>query len=125
MSPYLASLHHSSFLLPKGADKTDQICFICMTGASLLPESVTGASVRSEVNIIILGKNKGLTDLNIVLMKEKLLMENAHVTALQAKHAGLDALIAEEERRPSPDMAVIADLKKRKLKIKEEMVSTH
>lgn len=52
-------------------------------------------------------------------------MENAHVAALQAKHAGLDALIAEEERRPSPDMAVIADLKKRKLKIKEEMVSTH
>ena len=52
-------------------------------------------------------------------------MENAHVTALQAKHAGLDARIAEEERRPSPNVTILADLKKRKLKIKEEMSLTH
>lgn len=52
-------------------------------------------------------------------------MENAHVTALQAKHAGLDARIAEEERRPIPDMAVLSDLKKRKLRVKEEMTATH
>lgn len=52
-------------------------------------------------------------------------MENAHIAALQAKHAGLDARIADEERRPFPDMAVISDLKKRKLRVKEEMSATH
>ena len=52
-------------------------------------------------------------------------MENAHIAALQAKHAGFDARIAEEERRPIPDMAVLSDLKKRKLRVKEEMTATH
>ncbi|MFS0736091.1 DUF465 domain-containing protein [Sphingomonas sp. 1P06PA] len=46
-------------------------------------------------------------------------MENTHLSALQAKHAGLDARIAAETRRPLPDETLVAKLKKQKLKIKE------
>ncbi len=48
-------------------------------------------------------------------------MHQAHVLALQAKHAGLEARIIEESQRPSPDMATLTRLKKEKLKVKEEM----
>ena len=48
-------------------------------------------------------------------------MHQAHLSALQAKHAGLDARINEESQRPMPDMATLARLKKEKLKIKEEL----
>lgn len=48
-------------------------------------------------------------------------MHNAHVSALETKHAGLDARIAEESHRPLPDTARIAKLKKEKLKIKETL----
>ena len=48
-------------------------------------------------------------------------MHMAHHLALQAKHAGLDRRIAEEEQRPAPDRAVLHDLKKQKLRLKEEM----
>lgn len=46
-------------------------------------------------------------------------MQNAHLSALESKHAGLDARINEENQRPHPDDAVLARLKKEKLKIKE------
>lgn len=45
----------------------------------------------------------------------------AHHSALRAKHASLDQRLAEESHRPLPDSALIADLKKRKLRLKEEM----
>ena len=48
-------------------------------------------------------------------------MHSAHLSALQTKHAGIDRRIAEEERRPLPDQAVLHDLKKQKLRVKEEM----
>ena len=48
-------------------------------------------------------------------------MQQAHIAALQEKHAGLDARIAQENQRPMPDMATIARLKKEKLRIKEEI----
>jgi hypothetical protein len=47
-------------------------------------------------------------------------MDN-HSNALVHRHAGLDARIADESRRPSPDAVVIASLKKQKLRIKEEL----
>ena len=47
-------------------------------------------------------------------------MDN-HSSTLVARHAGLDARIADEARRPSPDQAVIATLKKQKLRIKEAL----
>ncbi len=50
-------------------------------------------------------------------------MQSAHLSALEAKHATLDSKIAEEEGRPNPDGTVIADLKKRKLKLKEEIAA--
>lgn len=50
-------------------------------------------------------------------------MESTHIAALEAKHAGLDARIAEEIRRPMPDTVVLAALKKQKLRLKEEIVA--
>ncbi|RJF92883.1 DUF465 domain-containing protein [Sphingomonas cavernae] len=50
-------------------------------------------------------------------------MEQAHFSALEAKHAGLEHRIAEESRRPSPDSGILAQLKKQKLKIKEELAA--
>lgn len=46
-------------------------------------------------------------------------MQQSHMSALELKHAGLDARIAEESHRPRPDMATLSRLKKEKLKIKE------
>ncbi|RVT93652.1 YdcH family protein [Sphingomonas crocodyli] len=46
-------------------------------------------------------------------------MLTSHSSALQAKHAGIEARIAAENRRPSPDDILIAQLKKQKLRIKE------
>lgn len=48
-------------------------------------------------------------------------MEQSHVSALQLKHAGIERQIAEELNRPMPDLATIQTLKKRKLRIKEEL----
>jgi hypothetical protein len=48
-------------------------------------------------------------------------METSHTIALESKHAGLDRLIAEESRRPAPDVVQIAQWKKQKLKIKEAL----
>lgn len=48
-------------------------------------------------------------------------MENSHISALQAKHAGLDQRIRAENSRPLPDAALLAELKKQKLRIKEEL----
>lgn len=48
-------------------------------------------------------------------------MENTHSSALIAKHAGLDARIAAESSRPMPDSAVLSQLKKQKLKLKEAL----
>ena len=48
-------------------------------------------------------------------------MQNAHLSALSTKHNVLDQRIAAEAQRPSPDSIILADLKKQKLRIKEEM----
>lgn len=48
-------------------------------------------------------------------------MNLTHRSALEAKHAGLDRRIADEAHRPNPDSGVLADLKKQKLKVKEEL----
>jgi len=51
------------------------------------------------------------------------LMDASHVSALEFKHAGIERQIEEELSRPMPDDAVLQTLKKRKLKIKEELES--
>ena len=48
-------------------------------------------------------------------------MENSHVSALSAKHAGLEARIKAETSRPMPDAILVASLKKQQLRVKEEM----
>lgn len=48
-------------------------------------------------------------------------MDNVHLAALQAKHAGLEARIVRELQRPAPDEAIIVSLKKQKLRLKDEM----
>ncbi|MGN6619847.1 MAG: YdcH family protein [Sphingomonas sp.] len=50
-------------------------------------------------------------------------MQNAHLSALEAKHAGLDRLIAAESQRPLPDSRTLATLKKQKLRVKEELLA--
>jgi hypothetical protein len=48
-------------------------------------------------------------------------MDNAHISALQSKHLGLDRKIAAETARPLPDMSIVATLKKQKLRVKEAL----
>ena len=46
-------------------------------------------------------------------------MQDAHISALSAKHAVLDQRIAAESQRPAPDQILLHDLKKQKLRVKE------
>jgi hypothetical protein len=48
-------------------------------------------------------------------------MNSPHSNALVSRHAGLDARIADESRRPNPDPGILAALKKQKLRIKEAL----
>jgi hypothetical protein len=46
---------------------------------------------------------------------------DGHSSALTAKHAGIEARIAAEIRRPAPDLTLVARLKKQKLRLKEAL----
>ncbi|MBV1916482.1 MAG: DUF465 domain-containing protein [Sphingomonadaceae bacterium] len=48
-------------------------------------------------------------------------MDSSHVSALQLKHDGIERQLHQELGRPLPDGGVVQNLKKRKLRIKEEM----
>lgn len=48
-------------------------------------------------------------------------MVSSHVSALENKHAGIEAKLREEMSRPVPDTATVQTLKKEKLRIKEEL----
>lgn len=50
-------------------------------------------------------------------------MESSHVNALQTKHAGLDSRLKQELSRPAPDDVTIKELKRRKLRLKEEIAA--
>jgi len=43
------------------------------------------------------------------------------VQSLKAMHAALEAALDEEARRPLPDESSVAELKRKKLKIKDEL----
>lgn len=49
------------------------------------------------------------------------MLSSSHSSALQNKHAGLEARLREELGRPSPDAGTIQQLKRAKLRIKEEL----
>ncbi|MBR9972073.1 YdcH family protein [Magnetospirillum sulfuroxidans] len=44
------------------------------------------------------------------------------IESLRARHAALDTAIESETRRPLPDESQIADLKRKKLRIKDELL---
>jgi hypothetical protein len=50
---------------------------------------------------------------------------SSHFVALATKHREIDDLIIQEHLRPLPDEMMIAQLKKQKLKLKENMVRVH
>lgn len=52
-------------------------------------------------------------------------MANAHLASLSAKHAQLESQISQEVQRPMPDTMLLAQLKKQKLRVKEEMEQIH
>ncbi len=43
------------------------------------------------------------------------------ITALKARHADLEEALRQETRRPLPSSSVLNDLKRQKLKIKDEI----
>jgi hypothetical protein len=51
-------------------------------------------------------------------------MESSHISALSAKHATIDARIRTELCRPAPDSLLVAQLKKRKLRLKQEIAQS-
>ncbi len=48
-------------------------------------------------------------------------MEASYISALQIKHAGLERQIHDELARPAPDLSTVKTLKRRKLRIKDEI----
>jgi len=46
---------------------------------------------------------------------------DARVKELQARHAELEGALQNEAARPAPDPVVVAELKKQKLRIKDEI----
>tara|TARA_R110001606_G_C15019063_1_gene609500 strand:- start:139 stop:279 length:141 start_codon:yes stop_codon:yes gene_type:complete len=44
---------------------------------------------------------------------------------LKTKHARLEAKLDEETHRPQPDEAVIKELKRQKLRIKDQLAAAH
>ncbi len=48
-------------------------------------------------------------------------MVESHASALQAKHARVDAQLRQEQGRPMPDEVRIHDLKRKKLALKDEL----
>lgn len=48
-------------------------------------------------------------------------MDSSHMSALHAKHAGIDQRLKSESSRPLPDTSLVATLKKQKLAIKQEI----
>ena len=47
--------------------------------------------------------------------------QDARHEALKAKHHEIEVILFEEERRPLPDFQLVHELKRKKLKIKDEL----
>ncbi len=50
-------------------------------------------------------------------------MQSSHVESLKAKHAGLEARLHKEQSRPAPDDAMIQQLKREKLRLKQQIAA--
>lgn len=44
-----------------------------------------------------------------------------HIAALKTKHANLDEDLQQENRRPLPNSSILSDIKRQKLRIKDEI----
>ncbi|CCG07628.1 YdcH family protein [Pararhodospirillum photometricum] len=49
--------------------------------------------------------------------------QDARKDALRTRHAEIDLLVEKEEARPVPDLLMVAQLKRQKLRIKDEIAS--
>ena len=47
--------------------------------------------------------------------------QDARYEALRSKHAEIEHLMIEEERRPAPDFELVHELKKKKQKVEDEL----
>lgn len=56
-----------------------------------------------------------------MFMKGTTPMDKAQAEALASKHAALHAMIEEEEHRPHPNEDLLHQLKKEKLRLKDEL----
>jgi hypothetical protein len=55
------------------------------------------------------------------LEEERRMSPQERIEALRAQHAALESAIDEENRRPFPNQQTISDLKRQKLRIKDEL----
>ena len=55
------------------------------------------------------------------LFRRVFMGQNVRQDALKAKHAEIETILFEEERRPHPDFQLVHELKRKKLKIKDEL----
>ena len=53
------------------------------------------------------------------------MIQPERIQSLQNKHQALDDAIVQENARPQPDDSTIAELKRQKLRIKDELASMH
>ncbi|HET8533945.1 MAG TPA: YdcH family protein, partial [Sphingomicrobium sp.] len=53
--------------------------------------------------------------------KELAPMDNAQADSIASKHAALHAMIDEEEHRPHPNESLLHQLKKERLRLKDEL----
>lgn len=49
------------------------------------------------------------------------MLSSPHANSLENRHAGLDARLRDEMSRPAPDTGTIQQLKRAKLRIKQEL----
>lgn len=52
-------------------------------------------------------------------------MNASHLSALKSRHAELEDRLSREFSRPAPDDRAIAELKRQKLRLKDEIAAQH
>jgi hypothetical protein len=72
---------------------------------------VTNTSTNGGITLHIIFNQRGVTGMSL----------STHVEALCKKHATIDEIIEQEEHRPIPDSIRLMQLKRQKLRIKEEL----
>jgi hypothetical protein len=79
-------------------------------GDGTSPSGETKAAIHVLLRLVVSVAKKGMTP-----------MDQGQLDSLENKHATLEALIDEEEHRPHPDDIRLHQLKKEKLRVKDEL----